>query len=424
MNLSEKLRAYVSNKQASDKRSDVPIKTKPYSEISTLLGATTVNTPLGEHFVVEKSYPGSHIHGEIELNAIFNISGEIVKLIAKNCAYKDFDFSRAIFIDTETTGLAGGTGTMAFLAGVGFFEGSSFKIKQYFISDYDEEAAALYSLSDLLKNFDSFVSFNGKSYDIPLLSTRYMLNRMENPVEKTFHLDLLAAARRLYRERLESVSLSSLEENLLSLRREGDIPGYEIPSVYFRFLRDRNPNSLKPIFYHNRMDILSMVSLTVNMAKSFKTPFDSKTCVNQDYYCLGRVFEDMGMIEQSIRCYEMALDVPEVQEKSYRQLSLLYKRLNCWEDAENLWIKMAKGNIDTVFALEELAKYYEHKLKDYGKAALATQRALEIIYKKNTFIGYTLKDDICRFKKRLERIESKQEKNKSLFEKVSILNNN
>ncbi len=413
MNLSEKLKTFISGKQKGNIKTNIHTpKNDIYPAVDTALEATTVNTPFGEHLIVKKTYPDSYLHGKIKLDSVFNISGEILKLIAKNCNYAGFDFSRAVFIDTETTGLAGGTGTLAFLTGVGFFEGNSFKILQYFIRDYDEEIAVLYSLSNLLKNFDSMVSFNGKSFDIPLLSTRYMLNRMENPVEKTFHLDLLASARRLYRERLESVSLSSLEINLLSLEREGDIPGCEIPSVYFKFLRDRNPYPLKPIIYHNRMDILSMVTLTVSMARSFKAPFDSTTCPNQDYYCLGRVFEDMGMIEQSIKCYEKALNVSGVREKSYTQLSLLYKRLERWQEAERLWINMAKYNINTVFALVELAKYYEHKLKDYDRAALVTQRALETVYKKSTFIGCSLKDEMSELKKRLERIKCKREKHK------------
>ncbi|MGI5859635.1 MAG: ribonuclease H-like domain-containing protein [Tepidanaerobacteraceae bacterium] len=411
MNLSEKLKTFISGKQIGNIKTDGYTRDKNlYPAMKKILEATTVNTPFGEHFIVEKNYKSSHIHGEIKLDSVFNISPEILKLIAKNGVFESFDFSRAIFIDTETTGLAGGTGTLAFLIGVGYFEGNDFRITQYFISDYDEESAALYSLSGLLENFDSMVSFNGKSFDIPLLSTRYMLNRIENPLEKTFHLDLLACARRLYRERLESVSLSSLEINLLSLEREGDIPGYEIPSVYFKFLRDKNPYPIKPIFYHNRMDILSMVTLTANMAKSFKAPFDSKNCANQDYYCLGRIFEDMGMIERSIECYEKALNVLGVREKSYKQLSLLYKRLDRWQEAEKLWIDMAKSNINTVFALVELAKYYEHKIKDYDKAAQVTQKALETVYKKRTFVGHSLNDELVELKKRLERIKCKREK--------------
>jgi uncharacterized protein YprB with RNaseH-like and TPR domain len=414
LNLSEKLKTFISGKQIDNIKTDEHTRDKDlYPAMGKILEAKTVNTPLGEHFIVEKIYKSSHMHGEVKLDSVFNISPEILKLIAKNGVFESFDFSRAVFIDTETTGLAGGTGTLAFLIGVGFFEGNEFRIIQYFISDYDEETAALYSLRGLLKNFDSMVSFNGKSFDIPLLSTRYMLNRIENPLEKTFHLDLLACARRLYRERLESVSLSSLETNLLSLKREGDIPGYEIPSVYFRFLRDKNPYPIKPIFYHNRMDILSMVTLTANMAKSFKAPFDSKNCANQDYYCLGRIFEDMGMIERSIECYEKALNVSGVRERSYTQLSLLYKRLDRWQEAERLWIDMAKSNINIVFALVELAKYYEHKLKDYDKAAQVTKKALETVYKKRTLVGNSLKDELAELKKRFERIKCKREKHQS-----------
>jgi len=355
-------------------------------------------------------YPSDYIHGKIKLDLIFNISGEIMKLIAKSSEYEDFDITRAVFIDTETTGLAGGSGTLAFLIGVGFFEENRFKILQFFLRDYDEETAVLYSLSKFLKKFNNLVTFNGRTYDIPLLETRYMLNRMESPVKKPFHLDLLSSARRLYRERLESVSLSSLETNILSLKREGDIPGFEIPSIYFRFLRDNNPYPLKPIFYHNRMDILSMVTLTISMANVFNAPLDSTTCINQDFYCLGRVYEDMGMIDQSIKCYEKALHVLGVREKSYTQLSLLYKRLGRWQEAEKLWIFMVQSNIRPVFALVELAKYYEHKLKDYDRAAKAAQKALEKAHKRNTLAGFTLKDQIVELKKRLERIKCKRKK--------------
>jgi len=412
LNLSEKLKTFLSNKPKENRGGNDP-KAGCQKTLESILGGVEVNTPFGEHLLVERTYPGCHIHGNIRLDLIFDISGEIIKLIAKSPDYDEFDFTRAVFIDTETTGLAGGSGTLAFLIGVGFFESGSFKILQYFISDYDRETAALYSLSQLLENFDSIVTFNGKAYDIPLLEARYMLSRMESPFNKPFHLDLLASARRLYKERLESVSLSSLEQNLLCLTREGDIPGSEIPAVYFRFLRDNNPYPLRPIFYHNRMDIFSMVTLAISMAQALENLLDSSTCQNQDYYCLGRVFEDMGMIEESIKCYKRALQVQGVREKSYMQLSLLYKRLGRWHEAEGLWMAMVEANISPVFALVELAKYYEHKLKDYDRAAKATRKALENAYRKSSLVGFALKEEILDLKRRLERIENKQSKCKN-----------
>jgi len=409
LNLSEKLKAFLSNKPKG-RNDEEALKVHQKKTLKDVLGAIEVHTPLGEHLLVEKIYPRSYPHGNIPLDLIFNISGEIIKLIAKSSDFENFDFKKAVFIDTETTGLAGGSGTLAFLIGVGFFEGDDFRILQYFISDYDKETAALYSLSRLLESFEGIVTFNGKSFDIPLLEARYMLNRMESPFRKPLHLDLLASARRLYRERLESMSLSSLEHNLLSLQREGDISGAEIPAVYFRFLKDNNPYPLKPIIFHNQMDILSMVTLTISMANALRNPLDSAICENQDYYCLGRVFEDMGMIEESIKCYERALQVHGVREKSYTQLSLLYKRLGRWQDAERLWIAMVDANIRPIFALVELAKYYEHKLKDFDKAARTTQKALEKAFKKNSLVGFALREEIFELRKRLNRIESKQKK--------------
>lgn len=156
-----------------------------------------------------------------------------------------------------------------------------------------------------------------------------------------------------------------------------------------------------------------MVAITDKIAKSLDDPINSESCQNQDYYCIGRVFEDMGMIEESIRCYNEAVKVPEIKEKSYLQLSLLYKRLGNWHKAEELWIKMVEENLNTKFALLELAKYYEHKVKDYNKALKAAQRALEIERKKDVFTGYAHKEEIAELKKRIERIELKKEKSKT-----------
>jgi len=376
--------------------------------IGRALNATPVKTPLGEHLIAVNSYEDAFCHADVRLSGIFTIPPEIIGLIAKDSCYNSFDFMKSVFIDTETTGLAGGSGTYAFLIGVGYFEGQSFKLVQYFMRDYDEEPAVLHSLNNLVKGFESVVSFNGKAYDIPLLSTRFLINRMENPMGKPFHLDLLASARRLYKERLASVSLSSLETNLFSMERQGDMPSFEIPSIYFRFLRDKNPNPLKPIFYHNRMDILSMVTLIIKMAGALQDPFGSDSCAAQDFYCLGKLYEEMEMFGESIKSYSKALEIPGVREKAYVRLSLLYKRLGRWDEAQKLWMQMARDNIHTAFALVELAKMYEHRTREYEKAEQVTRRALELAYKSRGLLGFTPEEEIKELKKRLERIMIKQ----------------
>jgi hypothetical protein len=421
VNLSEKLKAYMGKNENRDgvnsyDKEKANFKSGDFSQaqknelICRILNTAPVKTPLGEHLMAVSSYEDTFCHAGMRLSNIFEIPPEIVGLIAKDSDYNNFNFTKAVFIDTETTGLAGGSGTYAFLIGAGYFEEQKFKLLQYFMRDYNEEPAVLHSLKDLLKEFESVVSFNGKAYDIPLLSTRFLINRMENPMEKPFHLDLLSSARRLYKERMASVSLSSLEANLFSLEREGDIPSFEIPSIYFRFLRDKNPYPLKPIFYHNRMDILSLVTLVIKMAGALKDPLCSDSCSDQDFYCLGRIFEDMEIFEESIKCYLKALEVPGVSEKAYLRLSLLYKRLGRWDEAQELWLKMAEDNIHTAFALVELAKVYEHRKKDYTKAEQATRRALELAYRKKGLLGFAPEQEIRELKKRLERILSKQGK--------------
>ncbi|HHW01965.1 MAG TPA: hypothetical protein GXX35_04020 [Thermoanaerobacterales bacterium] len=409
VNLTETVNIYKGEKK-SDFESGCFSQTRENELICRILNTVAAKTPLGEHLMVVNSYEDTFYHAGVRLADIFEIPPDIVGLIAKDSDYNNFNFAKSVFIDTETTGLAGGSGTYAFLIGAGYFEGKKFKLIQYFMRDYNEEPAVLHSLKELLKEFESVVSFNGKAYDIPILSTRFLINRMGNPVEKPFHLDLLTSARRLYKERMASVSLASLECNLFSLERKGDIPSYEIPSIYFRFLRDKNPYPLKPIFYHNRMDILSLVALTVKIAGALKNPLCSDSCSEQDFYCLGRIYEDMEIFEESIKCYLKALEMPGVSEKAHFRLSLLYKRLGRWNEAQELWLKMAENNVHAEFALVELAKVYEHRTKDYTKAEQVTRRALELAYKKKGLLGYSQEQEIYELKKRLARILSKQGK--------------
>ncbi|TYP56665.1 ribonuclease H-like domain-containing protein [Thermosediminibacter litoriperuensis] len=408
MNLSEKLKVFVAGKDKKD--SCYPAAGEDSDElnrISRVLGGELLVTPYGRHIAVERVFEGHFCHAGVMLRSVLEISPEIIKLAAKNTDFAELDFKKTAFIDTETTGLAGGSGTYAFLIGIGYFEGDSFKLVQYFMSDFDREPAVLHSLRDLLGNFRSVVSFNGKAYDIPLLSARFLINRMGNPLESLAHLDLLHTARRIFRERLQSVSLSSLEQSLFYMAREDDVPGFEIPSIYFKYLREKDPLPLKPVLHHNRMDILSLVSLLVKIGQALGDPFQSDACCGQDYYCLGRLYEDMGMFKESIECYRRALDVPGVRDRAYRQLSLLYKRMGRWDEAEKIWIQMAREGIYLLFALLELSKFYEHRKRDYENAARTARQALELVYSKKRLLGEHDRTEIEEIKRRLNRILSK-----------------
>lgn len=276
--------------------------------------------------------------------------------------------------------------------------------------DFDEEASLLYNLKDILSNFNSLVSFNGKAFDIPLLRTRFLINGMKIDSKEFLHLDLLFSARRLYKERLQSVSLSSLEQNVMGVKRYGDIPGFEIPSIYFKYLQDKNPIPLKPVVYHNKVDILSLVALFSILADGMEDPFSSERVKAQDIYCLARIYEDMGYIKESIKCYKEAMKVTGVKDKACLNLSLLYKRHCYWEAAETLWIKMAGSNVNAIFSLIELAKYYEHKLKDYKKAEYVTLKAIDLYYKKTRILNNFSYDELEDLKKRLNRVRNKTRK--------------
>ena len=175
---------------------------------------------------------------------------------------------RLVYLDTETTGLAGGTGTCAFLIGIGTLEGTQFVVRQFFLRDYPEEKAILHALAEILGGFDGLVTYNGKTFDIPLLETRYALARQKSPFGRMLHLDALHPARRLWRLRLESCKLQDLESAVLGIEREGDIPGSEIPAIYFDYLREGDARGLQPVFHHNALDIMTLAAITVELARA------------------------------------------------------------------------------------------------------------------------------------------------------------
>ena len=158
---------------------------------------------------------------------------------------------RWAFLDTETTGLAGGTGTYAFLIGVGRICDDGFRVRQFFLREYGEERSALWALREHLEQFDVLITYNGKSYDQPLLETRYQMTRQKPPFARMAHLDLLFGARRLWKLRLENCRLVQLEQQILGMFREGDLAGELIPYVYFEYLRSQDATRLVPIFHHN-----------------------------------------------------------------------------------------------------------------------------------------------------------------------------
>ena len=246
-------------------------KTKRADESKSLQIGQAVDTPYGAIQLARSCFDGEYHHGcEPVVNAKA-VAADAMRRIALDDSMSEVDFSRALFLDTETTGLAGGTGTVPFLIGLGFFEKENFVVEQLFLPKLGYEAPMLHHLKKRIEEASVIVSYNGKSYDWPLLRSRCILNRVEVP-ELPPHLDLLHGARRILADALEDMKLITFEEEVLGFHREGDIPGFMIPETYFQFLKDSDEEPVKPILTHNVHDILALAAMMATLERRISSP--------------------------------------------------------------------------------------------------------------------------------------------------------
>lgn len=333
----------------------------------------------GEVYLVEKRYPLDHRQGCATLRITAPL--HVVAEWAREPRLGNAELDTFAFLDTETTGLAGGTGTYAFLVGVGRYDGQEFHLAQFFMRDPIEEPALLAALSEFLQPCQALVTFNGKAFDVPLLNARYITNGEQSPLAPLAHLDLLPLARRLWRPRLPSRALGYLEEHILGLARtQEDVPGWVIPSLYFGYLRSGDARSMKSVFYHNAMDVLSLAALLSHVAGLLDDPLSGAVVHGLDLVAMGRVFENLGRLEKAARLYERGLghDLPEdIYWNTVRRLSFVQKRRGNLSAAVALWREAARGG--QIYPHVEVAKFYEHKQRDYSEAAQWTHAALALV---------------------------------------------
>ncbi len=371
-------------------------------KIEEVLSGKFVSTPFGESFIRENYFPGDYRCGEVELFQIFQSSSKTISNLARDDRLKEIDINKTVFLDTETTGLAGGAGTYIFLIGVGYFEGEQFCVRQYFMRDYNEERALLSAVNELLSNFTTIVSYNGKTFDFPLIQSRFIMSGMKLNLKDPGHFDLLYPARRLWKRRLENCSLSTVERDILGVVREDDIPGYLVPEIYFRYLKTKDARALKQVFEHNLQDIISLVALVSRMCFLVEDPLNN-TEYGMDIFSIGKMFDEEKRYEQSTHYYAEALKHNLAEEETLeilRLASYAYKRQGDWEEAEKLWKKIIDRSPEYIYyPYEELAKYYEHHSKDYQKAKGVVEEALNI--EENIFLREKLQY-------RLNRIKGKQ----------------
>ena len=284
-----------------------------------------------------------------------------------------WDIRRVLFLDTETTGLSGGAGTVAFEIGVGFIDDRGLVIRQYVMRDYSEEGPMLAEIASLFQRVDTVVSFNGKTFDLPLLESRMVMNRIRLNVTQMPQLDLLHAARRVYKLRLKRCNLASLEEAVLGQTRCDDLPGAQVPQRYFDYIRTKEFALLEDVLRHNFDDVKSLACLTGHLCAVFRHPQAIEH--PQDLLGVGKTLMRGGNTNKARTCFKI-LGRSTLSAQAHMHLAVSYKKEKDWQEAISTYRVMIAQGAGGVWPYIEMAKYYEHIEKDMDRALHYASAAL------------------------------------------------
>ena len=378
MSLEEKLLGRLAGlRPVAGRRASVAVRSRGcvaelpcgWERLAGLLGAETAVNKFGEHLVLRRWW---------EEPSAFETSLETLRLIAPGAPDLAADLRNWLFLDTETTGLSGGTGTYPFLVGLAWWDGGGLQVEQFFMRDHSEEHSVLLALKERLVERPVLVTFNGKSFDWPLLDTRYRMTRSISAHLPAAHLDLLHPARHLWRLRLGSVRLAELEWHVLGKRREADVISELIPQIYFNYLSGGAPDPLVPVFLHNQMDLVGLAALAARMFSLLAGP-EAAGADAFEFYGMSRILERRGEASRARGLYTRAIagHLPRAVGRAARlALARLAKRQGDFELATSLWMELRGALPDGILAYEELAKYYEHRVGEPRRAAELMGEAL------------------------------------------------
>ncbi len=350
-------------------------------------------------------------YGQIPIAMGLQIPGTILAFLSRDSAFEALDLGTAVFLDLETTGLAGGTGTVPFLVGLGYFRDDRFKVTQFFLNELAEEGLLVEQVSRFVRDmgFKSVITYNGKAFDVPLLETRFALHRTPFAVRDLPHLDFLFSARQLWKHKYDSCRLSNLAYQIAQAERSDDIPGEEIPTRYFQYIRSGDFSLVEPIITHNQEDILALLSVVVAgavLVDRNRETAERGEADAMDLFGVAKLFESAGDTARSAALLEKALEgrlTAEVSHTARKKLSHHFKKNQDWDKAVSLWQQMGCG--DQADSFRELAMYFEHKVKNYEEAIRAAEEGLAVS------MGRSLSDQRD-FEKRLERLRGKVRKQK------------
>jgi uncharacterized protein YprB with RNaseH-like and TPR domain len=373
--------------------------------VADVLGGRTVTNGFGRALVVDRRYESERFHGARRVCDCAFADGEALRLLDPALEPRDTGGAaeyaeaaeRTIFVDLETTGLSGGAGTVAFLVGCGWFDMGAFQVRQFLLTSYASERALLAAVADCFADATLLVTYNGKTFDVPVMETRWLFHRIPPPLDAIRHFDMLHPARRLWKSREAGLDnggcrLGTLEHVLCGVTRVGDVPGMEIPARYFRFLRSGDARPLEPVLEHNRLDLISLAAVTAHAVELAQE--GSARCRDAaEAVALGKVFERAGCAQRAMACYERAIDEPgahiDVVAEALYRLGLRLRRDRRYEQAAAVWrriLELRQGRHGArsallpslrQFATEALAIHHEHREKDYEGAKELTLQLLE-----------------------------------------------
>ena len=352
--------------------------------LGQLLGAGVDKNHFGEHLTVQNwfSTPEFADPSSITLELLSRTRDDS---LSRKTRIALQDPEKWLFLDTETTGLAGGTGTYAFLIGLAWWDARGLQVEQFFMRDFAEEHSLLQELSQRVAERPVLVTFNGKSFDWPLLENRFTMTRSIAVPKLAAHLDLLHPARALWKLRLGSVRLVELERYVLDAprlgwHRENDVASALIPQFYFDYLRGGPAEPLAGVVRHNQMDLRGLAALFGKINTLLSEPADSANEIESlDLFGLSRFLQRRGEDDRAHNACSQALAIglpAEFRPKARRELAQMAKRRGEHANAADIWLEIVADPRDGIHACEQLAIYYERQAKDPVRAAQFAKLAI------------------------------------------------
>lgn len=382
------------------------------------LGAVIPGEVIGDDaygfFLYRRAFPLDHFVGTASLGAGLACDGAQIALSACDTRLSTFDPLRTCYVDTETTGLAGGAGTVAFLIGLGYFREDAFVLEQCFMRDYDDEGAMLEYLADKFTEFDCVVSYNGKSFDLPLLRARFVQHRLPAPFRDTVHYDLVHAVRRVWKKRLSDCSLNNIERLVLDFHREGDVPGFLIPGIWLDYLVYRDARPLQGVFYHHAMDIVSLAALAGHLSQRLAATDGPAFHHAEDQLSVIRLYyknkEYASVVEHAHAFLEASQVTDDLRRECLHLLGGAAKRLSRFDEMYEAWKQVHEEYPEDCVGAAELAKFIEHQFRNPRGAAEICRETLQSIEASKGLEGLTGDIRISALRGRLKRLEAKIER--------------